>query len=152
MRFFRKDAPAQSAAADPWKAVKITCQEAFSMRPRTTGIEDPATAAREVRALLMRHFPEGPAMAAQSRQKARRWNSATDRALRNGTDAPDLTYLARRWSTFCRDYASTLKQAQTEGLAPASCNPYADIDFSGSGRARRGGSKARNRKRDGYER
>ena len=149
MRFFRKDAPVQSAAVDPWQAVKINCQEAFTMRPQRTGIEDPATAAREVRALLMRHFPEGPAMAAQSRQEARRWNSAADRALSNGTEAPERTEPARRWSAFCRDYASTLKQAQSAGLAPAACNPYADIDFSGSGRARQSGSKARNRERDG---
>jgi hypothetical protein len=152
MRFFRKDAPAQSAAADPWQTVKIDCQETFGMRTQRTGIEDPATAAREVRALLMRHFPEGPAMAAQSRQSARRWNSAADRALKEGTEAPERTEPARRWSAFCRDYASTLKQAQSAGLAPAACNPYADIDFSGSGRARQSGSKARNRERDAFER
>lgn len=152
MRFFRKDAPVQSAATNPWQAVKITCQEDFLMRPQRTGIEDPATAAREVRALLMRHFPEGPAVAAQSRQEARRWNSAADRALSNGTEAPDRTDPARRWSAFCRDYASTLKHAKSEGLAPAACNPYADIHFSGSGRERPVGSRARNRERDGYER
>jgi hypothetical protein len=152
MRFFRKDAPAQVAAADPWQAVKITCQEVFAMRPQRGGIEDPATAAREVRALLMRHFPEGPAVAAQSRQEARRWNSAADRALSNGTEAPDRTDPARRWSAFCRDYASTLKHAKSEGLAPAVCNPYADIHFTGSGRERPVGSRARNRERDGYER
>ena len=67
-------------------------------------------------------------------------------------EAPDRTDPARRWSAFCRDYASTLKQAKSEGLAPAACNPYADIYFSGSGRARQGGSKARNRERDGFER
>jgi hypothetical protein len=152
MGYFRRDAPAQSAVADPWQAVKITCQEAFAMRPQKTGIEDPATAARAVRVLLTRHFPEGPATAARSRQEARRWNSAADRALKEGTEAPDRSDLARRWSGFCRDYASTLKEAQAEGLAPAACNPYADIDFSGSGRARRGGSRARNRERDGFER
>jgi hypothetical protein len=152
MRFFRKDAPVQSAATDLWQAVKITCQEAFIMSPKRSGIEDPATAARDVRALLMRHFPEGPAVAAQSRQEARRWNSAADRALNNGTEAPDRTDPARRWSAFCRDYASTLKQAQSAGLAPAACNPYADIHFSGSGREGPVGSRARNRERDGYER
>jgi len=152
MRFFRKDAPVQSATADPWQAVKITCQEAFITSPQRSGIEDPATAARDVRALLMRHFPEGPAVAAQSRQAARRWNSAADRALKDGTEAPDRTDPARRWSAFCRDYASTVKHAKSEGLAPAACNPYADIHFSGSGRERPVGSRARNRERDGYER
>ena len=67
-------------------------------------------------------------------------------------EAPERTEPARRWSAFCRDYASTLKQAQSAGLAPAACNPYADIDFSGSGRARQSGSKARNRERDAFER
>jgi hypothetical protein len=152
MRFFRRDAPAQVVTADPWQAVKIDCQEAFTMRSQRTGIEDPATAAREVRALLMRHFPEGPAMAAQSRQEARRWNTAADRALSNGTEAPDRTDPASRWSAFCRDYTSALKQAQSEGLAPAACNPYADIHFSGSGRERPVGSRGRNRERDGFER
>ena len=153
MRFFRKDAPAQSAAAEPWQAVKIDCQEAFAEHPEKRGIDDPAKAAREVRLLLARHFPEGPAIAAQSRQAARRWNSAADRALKDGTEAPDRSDPARRWSGFCRDYASTLKQAQAEGLAPAACNPYADIDFSAADRRGRGGSKARSsRERDGFER
>ena len=152
LRFFRKDAPVQSATVDPWQRVKIICQEAFIMSPQRSGIEDPATAARDVRALLMRHFPEGPAVAAQSRQEARRWNSAADRALNNGTEAPDRTDPARRWSAFCRDYASTLKHAKSEGLAPAACNPYADIHFTGSGRERPVGSRARNRERDGFER
>jgi hypothetical protein len=123
------------------------------MRPGRTGIEDPATAAREVRVLLTRHFPEGPAIAAQSRQAARRWNSAADQALKEGAEAPDRSDLARRWSGFCRDYASTLKEAQTAGLAPASCNPYADIDFSAADRERRNASKTRSsRERDGFER
>ena len=152
MQFFRRDAPAQSGVADPWQRVRIICQEAFAVRPEKRGIEDPAKAAREVRLLLARHFPEGPAIAAQSRQAARRWNSAADRALKEGIEAPERSDPARRWSGFCRDYASSLKQAQSAGLAPAACNPYADIDFSGSGRAWRGGSKARNRERDGFER
>ena len=64
----------------------------------------------------------------------------------------DRSDLALRWSDFCRDYASTLKEAQAAGLAPASCNPYADIDFSAALRKRRDASKARNRERDGIER
>jgi hypothetical protein len=153
LQFFRKDAPTQSAAADPWRAVKIHCQEAIVMRPERSGIEHPAKAAREVRVLLTRHFPEGPAIAAQSRQAARRWNSAADHALKEGAEAPDRSDLARRWSGFCRDYASTLKQAQSAGLAPAACNPYADIDFSVADRERRHASKARSsRERDGFER
>jgi hypothetical protein len=152
MRFFRKDAPARSAAADPWQAVKIDCQEAFAMRPERSGIADAATAAREVRVLLKRHFPEGPAIAAQSLKAARRWNSAADRAFADGTQPPDRTDLARRWTAFCRDYASSLKEARATGLAPADCNPYADIDFSASTRERRDASRARNRERDGFER
>ena len=136
MRFFRTDTPARSAAADPWRAVKITCREVFAVHPDRPGIEDAATAARSVRALLKRHFPEGPAMAARSRKAAR----------------IDRSDLALRWSDFCRDYASTLKEAQAAGLAPASCNPYADIDFSAALRKRRDASKARNRERDGIER
>jgi hypothetical protein len=152
MRFFRKDAPARSAAPDPWQAVKIDCQEVFAMRPGRHGIENPATAAREVRVLLKRHFPEGPATAARSLKAARRWNSAADRAFADGTRPPDRSDPARRWTAFCRDYASTLKEAQAAGLAPASCNPYADIDFSAAVRQRRDASKARNRERDGFER
>jgi hypothetical protein len=153
MRFFRKDAPAQVAVADPWQRIRIICQEAFAVRPEKRAIENPAKAAREVRLLLARHFPEGPAIAAQSRQAARRWNSAADRALKEGTEAPERTDLARRWSGFCRDYASSLKQAQSAGLAPAACNPYADIDFSSADRRGRDTSKARSsRERDGFER
>jgi hypothetical protein len=153
MRFFRRDAPGQSTVADPWQRVRIICQEAFAVRPEKRGIENPAKAAREVRVLLARHFPEGPAIAAQSRQAARRWNSAADRALKEGTEAPERSDPARRWSGFCRDYASTLKEAQAEGLAPAACNPYADIDFSAADRERRDASKARSsRERDGFER
>ncbi len=86
MRFFRKDVPARSAAADPWQAVKINCQEDFFVRPERNGIEDAAAAAREVRVLLTRHFPEGPAIAARSLKAARRWNSSADRAFAEGTE------------------------------------------------------------------
>jgi hypothetical protein len=132
----RRRAVGKDAAADPWRAVKITCREVFAVHPDRHGIEDSASAARAVRALLKRHFPEGPAMAARSLKAAR----------------IDRSDLALRWSDFCRDYASSLKEAQAAGLAPAACNPYADIDFSAAIRERRGASKARNRDRDGFER
>lgn len=152
MRFFRKDVPARSAAADPWQAVKINCQEDFFVRPERNGIEDAAAAAREVRVLLTRHFPEGPAIAARSLKAARRWNSSADRAFAEGTRMPNRSDLASRWSDFCRAYASSLKQAQAAGLAPAACNPYADIDFSACLQERRDASQARIRERDGFER
>ena len=152
IRFFRKDTRVESAAADPWQAVKIDCHDASAMRPERSGIEDPATAAREVRALLKGHFPEGPTIAARSIKAARRWNSAADRALNEGTSPPGRSDLARRWSDFCRDYASILKEARAGGLAPAVCNPYGDVDFSASLRERRDASKTRNRERDGFER
>jgi hypothetical protein len=88
----------------------------------------------------------------QSLKAARRWNSAADRALADGTQPPGRSDLARRWTAFCRDYASTLKEAQSAGLAPAACNPYADIDFSAAVRERRDSSRARSRERDGFER
>jgi hypothetical protein len=156
MRFFRKDAPARDATSDPWQAVKITCQEAPSMRSRKSGIEDPARAAAELRIMLARHFPEGPGSAAQALEAATRWNSAADRALKAGTTPPDRSDPERRWTAFCRDYTASLKQATESGLAPAACNPYADIDFSAVLRERGGGSNARNRPRDhdrdGFER
>lgn len=41
MRFFRKDAPAQSAVADPWQAVKIHCQEDFWLPRKEAGSKMP---------------------------------------------------------------------------------------------------------------
>ena len=81
MRFFRKDAPARSAAADPWQAVKITCQEAFVVRPERSGIEDPATAARDGARPADAAFPRRAGNRGAVAQAARRWNSAADRAL-----------------------------------------------------------------------
>ena len=151
MQFFRKDAPAQSGVADPWQRVRINCQEAFAVRPERRGIEDPAKAAREVRPLLARHFPEGPAIAAQSRQAARRWNSAADRALKEGIEAPERPI--RRAAGRLLPRLCVLPETGSVGGARARrLQPLRDIDFSGSGRARRGGSKARNRERDGFER
>jgi hypothetical protein len=156
MRFFRKDASARSAADDPWQAVKITCQETASMRSQKSGIEHPARAAADVRVMLARHFPEGPESAAQALKAATRWNGAADRALNEGTAPPERSDPARRWTAFCRDYTASLKQAAESGLAPAACNPYADIDFSAILRERGSRSKAPNRPRDndrgGFER
>jgi hypothetical protein len=130
MGYFRRDAPAQSAVADPWQAVKITCQEAFAMRPQKTGIEDPATAARAVRVLLMRHFPEGPGMAAVAQKAAKHYNAALDKSLQNGgVCRPKMTVLARRWGVFCHDLGNAEREHYEAGYRPAIVDPYA-IDFS----------------------
>ena len=84
--------------------VKITAQPMRFFGDSRSDIEKPDVAADEVRVRLMRHFPEGPGMAAIALQAANRYNKALEKSLeRNSPRKPKMSELARRWGMFqCR--------------------------------------------------
>jgi hypothetical protein len=95
-----------------------------------SGIENPYIAADEARVLLMRHFPDGPGMAAVAQQAAKRYNKALDKWLqKDGARKPKISELARRWGLFCQDHANAEREYFEAGYRPALVDPTA-IDFS----------------------
>jgi hypothetical protein len=151
MRYFRRD------ARSPWHQVKITCFEDPGGGPVRHGIESADVAAAEVRVLLMRHFPEGPAFAARAAAAASRLEQTSHAAKSSeALTPPDAAKLADRWADFRRAYVNELRETAAAGYVPATCNPFEDIDFSAVGRdsarSPKTGERSRRSDRNDFER
>jgi hypothetical protein len=126
----RRDDAFYDRLAKDYEKVRITAQPMRYFGGWKGDIEKPEIAAEEVRVLLMRHFPEGPGMAAVARKAATRYNAALDKSLEKGSARkPKMTVLARRWGGFCRDLSNAHREHYDAGYTPAMVDPYA-IDFS----------------------
>ena len=143
-RIHRRDAEFQARLESAYEKVKISAQPAQSYG--RSEIENPEVAADEVRVLLMRHFPEGPGMAAVAQKAANRYNKALDKWLqKDGARKPGKSELARRWAMFCQDHANAEREYFEAGYRPALVDP-GTIDFSGvklTGRERKAALKDR---------
>jgi hypothetical protein len=78
----RRDAEFHARLERAYEKVKITAQPMQVFGDDRSGIENPYIAADEVRVLLMRHFPDGPGMAAVAQQAANRYNKASTNGCR----------------------------------------------------------------------
>ena len=147
----RRDAEFHARLERAYEKVKITAQPMQVFGDDRSGIENPYIAADEVRVLLMRHFPDGPGMAAVAQQAANRYNKALDKWVqKDGARKPKISELARRWRLFCRDHASAEREYFEAGYRPALVDPTG-IDFSDvklTGRERKAARKDRNPGRD----
>jgi hypothetical protein len=120
-------------------------------------IERPDVAAEEARVRLMRHFPEGPGMAAIAQQAANRYAQALQKSLeKDSPRKPKISELARRWGMFCHEHGNAEREYYQAGCRPALVDPYA-IDFSDvklTGRERKAAWRDRNagRERDDDDR
>jgi hypothetical protein len=116
--------------AKAYEKVGITAQPMRYFGGWKGDIEKPEIAAEEVRVLLMRHFPDGPGMAAVAQKAATRYNAALDKSLEKGSERkPKMTVLARRWGMFCHDLGNAEREHYDAGYRPAMVDPNA-IDFS----------------------
>jgi hypothetical protein len=140
----RRDAEDWARLERDYEQVKITAQPMRYFGDGRSDIEKPDIAADEVRVRLMRHFPEGPGMAAIALQAASRYNKALQKSLeRVSPRKPEMSELARRWGMFCHDHANAEREYYQAGYRPAMVDPYA-IDFSEvklTGRERKAASK-----------
>ena len=126
----RRDAEHWSRLEREYEKVKITAQPMRFFGDSRSDIEKPDVAADEARVRLMRHFPEGPGMAAVALQAANRYNKALQKSLeRDGARKPKMSELARRWGMFCHDHANAEREYYQAGYRPALVDPYA-IDFA----------------------
>jgi hypothetical protein len=126
----RRDNAFYARLAKACEKVTITAQPMRSFGGSKGDIEKPEVAAEEVRVLLMRHFPEGPGMAAVAQKVAKRYNAALDQSLQDGgVGRPKITVLARRWGSFCHDLGNAEREYYDAGYRPAMVDPYA-IDFA----------------------
>jgi hypothetical protein len=136
----QRDAEFYARLERAYEKVRITALPAQSPGDNRSDIQKPDIAAAEVRVLLMRHFPEGPGMAAVAQQAGNRYAKALGKWLqKDGAHKPGMSELARRWHLFCREHASAERDCYEAGYRPALVNPAA-IDFSGvklSGRERK---------------
>jgi hypothetical protein len=157
----RQDRIAQSDAENwarlerDYEKVKITAQPMRFFGDFRSDIERPDVAADEVRVLLMRHFPDGPGMAAIAQQAATRYGKALQKSLEHDSPRkPKMSELARRWGMFCHDHGNAEREYHQAGYRPALVDPYA-IDFSEvklTGRERKAAWKDRSAGRDqGYD-
>jgi hypothetical protein len=109
-------------------------------------IEKPDIAAGEVRIRMMRHFPDGPGMAAIAQHAAVRYGKALQKSLeKESARKPKMSELARRWGMFCHELGNAEREYHQAGYRPALVDPYA-IDFSGvklTGRERKAAWKDR---------
>jgi hypothetical protein len=136
----RRDAEFYARPERAYEKVRITALPAQSPGDNRSDIQRPDIAAAEVRVRLMRHFPEGPGMAAVAQQAGNRYDKALGKWLqKDGAHKPGMSELARRWRLFCREHASAERDYYAAGYRPALVNPAA-IDFSAvklSGRERK---------------
>src|SRR5436190_2272801 len=77
----RRDAEFHARLERDYEKVKITAQPMRFFGDFRSDIERPDVAADEVRVRLMRHFPEGPGMAAIAQQAATRYGKALQKSL-----------------------------------------------------------------------
>jgi hypothetical protein len=147
----RGDAEFYARLEQAYEKVKITAQPMRFFGDFRSDIETPGVAADEVRVRLMRHFPEGPGMAAIAQKAAIRYGKALQKSLEHdGARKPKMSELARRWGFFCHDHGNAERAYYQAGYRPALVDPYA-IDFSEvklTGRERKAEWKDRHRGRD----
>jgi hypothetical protein len=126
----QRDAEFHARLERAYEKVKITALPAPSPGDDRSDIQKPDIAAAEVRVRLMRHFPDGPGMAAVAQKSAARYNAALDKSLeRGGARKPKISELARRWRLFCHDHGNAERDYYEAGYRPALVDPAA-IDFS----------------------
>jgi hypothetical protein len=134
-----------------YEKVKITAQPMRFFGDFRSDIERPDVAADEVRVRLMRHFPDGPGMAAIAQRAAARYGKALQKSLeKESARKPKMSELARRWGMFCHEHGNAERDYYQAGYRPAVVDPYA-IDFSEvqlTGRERKVAWKDRNAGRD----
>ena len=147
----RRDAEFYARLEQAYEKVKITAQPMRLFGQFRSDIETPDVAADEVRVRLMRHFPDGPGMAAIAQKAAIRYSKALQKSFEHdGARKPKISELARRWGMFCHDHGNAEREYYQAGYRPAVVNPYA-IDFSDvklTGRERKAELKDRHRGRD----
>jgi hypothetical protein len=126
----RRDAEYHARLEQAYEKVKITAQPMRFFGDFRSDIERPDVAADEARVRLMRHFPEGPGMAAIAQQAANRYAKALQKSLeRDSPRKPKISELARRWGMFCHEHGNAERDYYQAGYRPALVDPYA-IDFS----------------------
>jgi hypothetical protein len=126
----KRDAEFHARLAQAYDKVKITAQPMRFFGDFRSDIERPDIAADETRARLMRHFPEGPGMAAIAQQAAKRYSKALQKSLENESPRkPKISELARRWGMFCHEHGNAEREYYQAGYRPSLVDPYA-IDFS----------------------
>jgi hypothetical protein len=126
----RRDAEFQARLEQAYEKVKITARPMRFFGDFRSDIERPDVAADETRLRLMRHFPEGPGMAAIAQQAANRYAQALQKSLDHDSPRkPKISELARRWGMFCHDHGNAERDYYQAGCRPALVDPYA-IDFS----------------------
>jgi len=125
-----RDAEFYARLEQAYEKVKITAQPMRFFGDFRSDIERPDAAANEARVRLMRHFPEGPGMAAIAQQAANRYAKALQKSLDNDSPRkPKISELARRWGMFCHEHGNAEREYYQAGYRPALVDPYA-IDFS----------------------
>jgi hypothetical protein len=126
----RRDAEYHVRLEQAYEKVRITAQPMRFFGDFRSDIERPDVAADEARVRLMRHFPEGPGMAAIAQQAANRYAKALQKSLeRDSPRKPKISELARRWGMFCHEHGNAERDYYQAGYRPALVDPYA-IDFS----------------------
>lgn len=126
----QRDAEHWARLEQAYDKVKITAQPMRLFGQFRSDIEKPDIAAEEVRVRLMRHFPDGPGMAAIAQSAAIRYGKALQKSLeKDSARMPKPSALARRWHMFCHDHGNAEQEYHQAGHRPALVNPYA-IDFS----------------------
>jgi hypothetical protein len=148
----RRDAEFHARLERAYEKVKITVLPMQVFGDDRSDIENAFIAADEARVLLMRHFPDGPGMAAVAQQAANRYDKALDKWLqKDGARKPRKSELARRWGLFCQDHANAEREYFEAGYRPALVDPTA-IDFSDVKLTGRERKAARNDRHAGRER
>jgi hypothetical protein len=126
----RGDAEFWARLERDYDKVKITAQPMRFFGDFRSDIERPDVAADEVRVRLMRHFPDGPGMAAIAQKAATRYSQALQKSLEKDSGRkPKPSELARRWGMFCHELGNAEREYHQAGYRPALVDPYA-IDFS----------------------
>jgi hypothetical protein len=147
----KRDTEFHARLEQAYEKVKITAQPMRFFGDFKSDIEEPGIAADEARVRLMRHFPEGPGMAAIAQQAANRYAKALQKWLeKEGERRPKPSELARRWGMFCHEHGNAEREYYQAGYRPALVDPYA-IDFSEvklTGRERKAAWKDRSAGRD----
>jgi hypothetical protein len=125
-----RDAEFHARLDQAYEKVKITAQPMRFFGDFRSDIERPDVAAEETRARLMRHFPEGPGMAAIAQQAAKRYAKALQKSLEHDSPRkPKISELARRWGMFCHEHGNAEREYYQAGYRPSLIDPYV-IDFS----------------------
>jgi hypothetical protein len=126
----RADAEFSARLERDYDKVRITAQPMRFFGDFRSDIEKPDIAADEVRVRLMRHFPDGPGMAAIAQRAAVRYGKALQKSLeKESARKPKMSELARRWGMFCHELGNAEREYHQAGYRPALVDPYA-IDFS----------------------